>query len=44
MHTRRETETFSYKQPMGTTARVASILDEGQTFQENRTPSLSSAP
>ena len=31
-----------YKAPMGTTMRVASSLDEGQTFQDRRTPSLSS--
>ena len=31
-----------YKAPIGTTMRVASSLDEGQTFQLNRTPSRSS--
>ena len=31
-----------YKTPKGTTIRVASSLDEGQTFQDNRMPSRSS--
>ena len=31
-----------YKAPIGTTMRVASSLDEGQTFQLRRTPSRSS--
>ena len=31
-----------YKTPKGTTIRVASSLDDGQTFQDNRMPSRSS--
>ena len=31
-----------YKAPIGTTMRVASKREEGQTFQLNRTPSRSS--
>ena len=31
-----------YNAPIGTTIRVASSRDEGQTFQDRRTPSLSS--
>ena len=31
-----------YKAPIGTTMRVASSLEEGQTFQLRRTPSRSS--
>ena len=35
---------FSYKQPSGTTIRVASSRDDGQIFQLDRIPSLCSGP
>jgi len=35
---------IAYKQPSGTTIRVASMRDEGQTFQEFLMPSLCSGP
>ena len=34
----------AHRQPRGTTMRVQSIFEAGQTFQLNRTPSLISGP
>jgi hypothetical protein len=34
----------AYRHPSGTTMRVASILEEGHTLHEKRTPSLCSGP